>query len=100
VPLEEQSADDLTELRTLGEDRTSRKGLRWYEAYESEKTVLFGHWPSPKPIRAAHAIGLDTGCVYGNCLTAYIIDSGQMVSVPALRAYDPPNRRLAKAGSN
>lgn len=65
VPLDEQSADDLTELRTLGEDRTSRKGIPWYEVYDSEKLVLFGHWPTAEPTRAAHAIGLDTGCVYG-----------------------------------
>ena len=100
VPLEEQSAEDLTELRTLGKDRTRREGIPWYQIYDSEKTVLFGHWPSPEPIRTAHAIGLDTGCVYGHRLTAYIIDSDQLVSVPALQAYDRPNKRLAKAGSN
>ena len=100
VPLDEQSAEDLTELRTLGEDRTSRKGDPWFEAYDSAKTVLFGHWPSPQPIRAAKAIGLDTGCVYGNRLTAYIIESDQFVSVGALQAYDRPSKKMAKAGSN
>lgn len=100
IPFHEQSADDLTELRTLGKDRTSRKGDPWFESYHSSKTVLFGHWPSPKPIRAAKAIGLDTGCVYGNRLTAYIIDTDQFVSVAALQAYDRPNKRMAKAGSN
>lgn len=100
VPFEEQSAEDLTELRTLGEDRTKRTGVRWYEVYESEKTVLFGHWPNPEPIQTAHAIGLDTGCVYGHRLSAYIIDTKQLVSVPALEAYDRPNKRIAKSGSN
>ena len=32
--------------------------------------------------------GLDTGCVYGYCLTAYIIESDEFVSVPAKRAYN------------
>ena len=100
VALEEQSADDLTELRTLGKDRTARKGVPWYEAYNDEKIVLFGHWPSPQPIRATRAIGLDTGCVYGNRLSGYVIDTEEFVSVPALRAYDRPNKRLAKAGLN
>ena len=27
-PLDKQSAEDLTEIRTLGEDRTSREGIR------------------------------------------------------------------------
>ncbi|HYH86538.1 MAG TPA: metallophosphoesterase, partial [Pyrinomonadaceae bacterium] len=31
VALDEQSPDDLTELRTLGHDRTSHEGTPWYE---------------------------------------------------------------------
>lgn len=100
VPLSDQDIDDLTELRTLGKDRTKRKGTPWYEVYDSEKTVLFGHWPNATPIQAPHAIGLDTGCVYGNRLTSYIVESHEFVSVPALRAYDRPNKGLAAAGSN
>jgi diadenosine tetraphosphatase ApaH/serine/threonine PP2A family protein phosphatase len=92
VALEDQSAEDLTELRTLGKDRTSRKGVPWYEVYDSEKTVLFGHWPNRQPIRVRKAIGLDTGCVYGNRLSGYIIDSDEFVAVAALQAYDMPSK--------
>ena len=94
VALDEQSVEDLTELRTLGEDRTSREGTPWYDVYKGEKTVLFGHWPAREPRRAPHAIGLDTGCVYGHRLTAYVIETGELVSVPARRAYDPPKNPL------
>ena len=90
VPLNAQSQDDLTTLRTLGKDRTSRQGVPWYEAYEGEKTVLFGHWPDSEPRRARRAIGLDTGCVYGYQLTAYIIETDQFVSVQARHVYDKP----------
>lgn len=92
IPLEEQTAEDLTELRTLGADRTSRKGVPWYEVYNGEKIVLFGHWPDASPRRAPAAIGLDTGCVYGNCLTAYVIETDEFFSVPARRAYDRARR--------
>lgn len=95
VALSGQTVEDLTELRTLGADRTSREGIPWYEVYSGEKMVLFGHWPAPEPRRARRAIGLDTGCVYGYRLTAYIIETGTFVSVPARRAYDPPRRPLA-----
>ncbi len=88
VALHEQSLDDLTALRTLGPDRESRKGTPWYEAYEGPATALFGHWPSPAPRRGPRAIGLDTGCVYGHKLTAYVVETGEFHSVPALRAYD------------
>jgi hypothetical protein len=88
VPLDAQSVEDLTELRTLGPDRTKRKGTPWYEVYDGEKIVLFGHWPASEPRRGPRALGLDTGCVYGYDLTAYIIEADELVSVKARRAYD------------
>jgi hypothetical protein len=92
VTLSKQKVGDLTELRTLGKDRTSRKGVPWYDVYDGERVVLFGHWPAPEPRRGPRAIGLDTGCVYGNRLTAYIIETEELLSVKARRAYDPPKR--------
>jgi diadenosine tetraphosphatase ApaH/serine/threonine PP2A family protein phosphatase len=89
VPLTEQSVEDLTELRTLGADRTDREGTPWYEVYEGEKIVLFGHWPAAER-RGPRAVGLDTGCVYGYQLTAYIIETDEYISVKARRAYDAP----------
>lgn len=86
--LEWQSLDDLTALRTLGLNRESREGTPWYEVYDGERVALFGHWPSPTPRRGPRAVGLDTGCVYGHQLTAYVVETGEFHSVPALRAYD------------
>jgi diadenosine tetraphosphatase ApaH/serine/threonine PP2A family protein phosphatase len=97
VPLSEQAEEDLTELRTLGADRTSRTGLPWYDVYNEEKVVLFGHWPAPEPRRGRHAIGLDTGCVYGYRLTSYILETDEFVSVKANRAYDVPKVPLTIA---
>jgi diadenosine tetraphosphatase ApaH/serine/threonine PP2A family protein phosphatase len=88
VPLDEQMASDLTEIRTMGADPTRRKGTAWHEIYRGPKTILFGHWPKKKPKRAPFAIGLDTGCVYGGHLTGYIIESDEFVSVPARDTYD------------
>jgi Calcineurin-like phosphoesterase len=90
VPFDSQSPDDLTALRTLGADRTSRVGTPWYEVYRGDKIVLFGHWPASAPRRAPCAIGLDTGCVYGYELTAYVIETGEFVSVKARRPYSAP----------
>jgi diadenosine tetraphosphatase ApaH/serine/threonine PP2A family protein phosphatase len=95
---DQQDVDDLLELRTLGPTkRSSRKGIPWYEVYDGEKIVLFGHWPAPKPRRAARAIGLDTGCVYGRRLTAYILESCEFVSVPARSAYARRSRSLFRS---
>lgn len=90
VALEAQAAEDLTELRTLGADRRNRVGIPWYEVYDGDKIVLFGHWPAPAPRRVRRAIGLDTGCVYGSQLTAYIIETDQFISITARRAYATP----------
>jgi hypothetical protein len=87
VPLAEQSPADMTELRTLGPDRRSRDGTPWYEVYEGPQTALFGHWPAAELRRGPKALGIDTGCVYGYSLTAYVVETGELLSVPALRQY-------------
>ena len=88
VELYSQTTGDLTRLRTLGPDRESDEGTPWYHVYYGEKVVLFGHWPAPEPRRGKKAIGLDTGCVYGYNLTAYIIETDEFMTVKAKKAYD------------
>jgi len=92
VPISEQAEEDLTELRTLGPDRTRRDGQPWYEKYDGDKIALFGHWPANEPRRGRRALGIDTGCVYGFRLTAYILDTNELVDVPARRAYATPSK--------
>jgi predicted phosphodiesterase len=89
VELHSQTSEDLTELRSLGKHREKRDGPAWYESYDGEKVVLFGHWPASEPRRGKKAIGLDTGCVYGHRLTAFVIETGELHSVPARQTYDP-----------
>ena len=99
VPLRRQMTSDLTEIRTMGANPSSRRGVPWYTVYRGRKFVLFGHWPAKAPRVAQRAIGLDTACVYGGRLTAFIIESNQFASVPARRAYaTSANRDLS--GSN
>ena len=88
VELYSQTTGDMTRIRTLGGDRESDEGTPWYHVYYEEKIVLFGHWPAPEPRRGKKAIGLDTGCVYGYNLTAYIIETDEFVTVKAKRPYD------------
>jgi diadenosine tetraphosphatase ApaH/serine/threonine PP2A family protein phosphatase len=92
VPLRRQMASDLTEMRTMGANPSSRGGLPWYDVYRGKRIVLFGHWPAKAPRLAPRAVGLDTGCVYGGCLTGYIIELNQFVSVPARHSYAPRKR--------
>ena len=96
VTLRRQMTSDLTEIRTMGANPSSRRGVPWYTVYRGRKIVLFGHWPAKAPRIAARAIGLDTACVYGGRLTAFIVESNQFVSVPARRSYATSPRRTLR----
>lgn len=100
IPLADQSPEDLVELRTLGEERTSREGIPWYEEYDEGPIILFGHWPSPTPRKSKNAIGLDTGCVYGHVLTALVLENNEFIQVPAQKIYDLPGPGFKHALAN
>ncbi|UPT72776.1 MAG: metallophosphoesterase [Elusimicrobiota bacterium] len=94
--LEWQGAEALTETRRLADGRP------WYEHYRDRTLVAFGHWAKRRPVVRPNAVGLDTGCVYGNALTALILPERVMVSIPARRAYVEKKRwddELVPAGA-
>jgi serine/threonine protein phosphatase 1 len=45
--------------------------------------VFFGHTVMDGPVATDHAVGLDTGCVYGGGLTAYDVRGDEFVTVPS-----------------
>jgi serine/threonine protein phosphatase 1 len=81
-PLARQSDVALTNMRRLKDTEEP-----WYERYDDERLVVFGHWARPEPVVRRNAFGLDTGCVYGGALTALILPERRLVSVPARRVY-------------
>jgi len=87
VALDAQMASDMTEIRTMGADPSRRRGVPWYRVYQGPQTILFGHWPAKTPRRSTHAIGLDTSCVYGGQLTAFIIETQEFATVKARELY-------------
>ena len=64
---------------------------RWDELYGGDHTVVFGHWAARGLVKASRLRGLDTGCVWGGELTAWIAEEDRFVSVPARRAYASPD---------
>ncbi len=61
----------------------------WADAWNGDRFVVYGHAAHPEVRRSARALGIDTGCVYGECLTAAVWQSDEWTteSVPARRAY-------------
>ncbi len=67
----------------------------WDSFYRGRKTIVFGHWARRGLVRGERAVGLDTGCVYGGSLTAWIAETDQIVQVPGLPD-GPRSRRRAQ----
>ncbi len=55
----------------------------------ADVTVLFGHWAALGFLRRPGLLGLDTGCVWGDRLTAVRLDDGAVFAQPALEARRP-----------
>ena len=55
----------------------------WHAFYRGPRRVVFGHWARQGLLRTDHVLGLDTGCVYGKELTAWIAEEDRIVQVPA-----------------
>lgn len=91
VPLEEQRAELLLNLRSITPEGEPSKrvdaGVPWASRWEGPELVIFGHDALRGLQRHPHALGLDTGCVYGRQLTAYVLPEGRLYSVEAERTY-------------
>lgn len=59
----------------------------WARLWDGPQTVFFGHDADRGLQQYEHAVGLDTGCVYGGKLTACILPERRLVSVNAKREY-------------
>jgi len=69
--------------RALWNRETVEDGGYWWETYRGPRT-FFGHKVLDRPLVGAHAVGLDTGCVYGGALTAFDVRHDRVVSVPGV----------------
>jgi len=62
----------------------------WADVYDGRfGSVFFGHDPLIDTIRSfPYAMGLDTGCVFGGCLTAAVIDEEGEVNCASVKAFE------------
>jgi len=56
-----------------------------YERRLGERPIVFGHWASLGFFQRMGVTGLDSGCVWGNGLTALRLDDAQVFKVPTAK---------------
>lgn len=101
APLRAEDKRYLLNIRTwdgTGSDIKNPANPAWYEFYREERPVFYGHWAQRGLNLRRNTKGLDTGCVYGRSLTAFIFEENRIVQEPAERIYYvPPSLRRKEA---
>ena len=89
------------ELSESGPPGSQPKGLTpWFDMPERRSRgahIVFGHWAALGVLRRADVTGLDSGCVWGGCLTAVRLDKSarpvRVTCTAAILGRDPRPRR-------
>jgi len=94
IPWNEQPLDVILNIQLVtpeGKIKKRSKGLDlplWSDLWQGPPFVVYGHTPVKNEVeRGTWSLGIDTACVDGGSLTAYILPSKEIVSVPAHEAY-------------
>lgn len=95
-PWQKQPARIVTRIQVIDRDGEPRKRSEapdcphWSKLWEGPPFVVYGHTPRPEVAHEAWSLGIDTGCVLGTALTAYILPEKQLVQVKARARYFEP----------
>eukprot|EP00993_Chasmostoma_nieuportense_P002939 NODE_3693_length_918_cov_27.925411_g3541_i0.p1 GENE.NODE_3693_length_918_cov_27.925411_g3541_i0~~NODE_3693_length_918_cov_27.925411_g3541_i0.p1 ORF type:complete len:289 (+),score=39.58 NODE_3693_length_918_cov_27.925411_g3541_i0:41-868(+) len=93
VALKDQNPYDVLHMRNLhnGDPSEVGEGVPWPSQWQGPERVVFGHDARRGLQQYPFAIGIDTGCVYGKELTAYVLPACSLHHVPAQRQYCAPH---------
>lgn len=92
-PFDEHTLTELLNNRSLVPDGSYERPF-WFEARPESPRVFFGHTVLSEPFVSEHAVGLDTGCVYGGQLTAYDYRADELIAV------DPPETYVSRSSDS
>lgn len=59
----------------------------WAKHYGGERWIVYGHTPVLEPRIVRKTINIDTGCVFGNQLTAFRLPEETTVSIPSKQPF-------------
>src|SRR5690625_1928990 len=55
----------------------------WAKHYSGDQWIIYGHTPVLKPRFTNKTVNIDTGCVFGNALTAFRLPEKMVISIPS-----------------
>lgn len=86
-------ADGRLDLASTEHPDHAPAGLSpWFEMpgrRSAGKTIVFGHWSTLGLVNRPNLVALDTGCVWGGCLSAMRLETRQLFQVPCPRTAAP-----------
>ncbi len=92
-PWQKQPASVVTRIQVIDTEGRPRKraeapdGVLWAERWSGPPFVVYGHTPRPDIFKLKWSVGIDTACVLGGHLTAYVLPERRFVQVKARRRY-------------
>jgi serine/threonine protein phosphatase 1 len=92
-PWQKQSADVVTRIQVIDRDGRPRKradcpdGQPWADLWSGPPFVVYGHTPRPDIYKLKWSVGIDTGCVMGGHLTAFVLPERRFVQIKARKRY-------------
>jgi serine/threonine protein phosphatase 1 len=92
-PWQKQPAEVVTRIQVIDRDgrpakRADKPGAPpWADLWSGPPFVVYGHTPRPEIYRLKWSLGIDTGCVQGGQLTAYILPEKRFLQVKARQRY-------------
>ena len=92
-PWQKQTAEVVTRIQVI--DRAGRPAKRadkpdapaWADLWVGPPFVVYGHTPRREIYKLKWSLGIDTGCVQGGHLTAYILPEKRFLQVKAHQRY-------------
>ena len=94
-PWQKQPSEVVTRIQVIDKEGRPRKRAdapdapSWAELWGGPPFVVYGHTPRVEVYRLKWSIGIDTACVMGGLLTAYILPERRILQVKARQRYYP-----------
>lgn len=95
IPWQKQPADIVTRIQVIDSEGRPRKRAdapdapSWADLWNGPPFVIYGHTPRAETYKLKWSLGIDTACVMGGALTAFILPEKRIVQVKARKKYFP-----------